>query len=161
MTIFTILDSPIGPLSVAREARGGAITEIHFFARTKDDWQRDDDAFDDIAAQLRDYFAGTRREFDLPLAPAGTDFQQSVWNVLRTIPYGRTWSYLDVANAIGKPSACRAVGAANGANPLPIVVPCHRVIGTNGSLTGFGGGIEVKKRLLALEGGTPLLLFGA
>lgn len=160
MTIFTILDSPIGPLSVAREARGGAITEIHFFARTQDEWQRDDDAFDDIATQLRDYFAGTRREFDLPLAPAGTEFQRSVWNVLRTIPYGRTWSYLDVANAIGKPSACRAVGAANGANPLPIVVPCHRVIGTNGSLTGFGGGIDVKKRLLALEGGTPLLLFG-
>jgi methylated-DNA-[protein]-cysteine S-methyltransferase len=161
MTIFTILDSPIGPLSVGRERRGGPLTDIHFFARTKEEWQRDDSAFDDVATQLRDYFAGQRRQFDLPLAPAGTPFQQSVWNVLRTIPYGATRSYLDVANAIGKPAACRAVGAANGANPLPIVVPCHRVIGANGSLTGFGGGIEVKKRLLALEGGAPLSLFGA
>jgi methylated-DNA-[protein]-cysteine S-methyltransferase len=160
MTLFTILESPIGPLSVARESRGGAITDLHFFARTKDGWQHDDSAFDDVATQLREYFAGTRREFDLPLAPSGTEFQRSVWNVLRTIPYGRTWSYLDVANAIGKPSACRAVGAANGANPLPIVVPCHRVIGANGSLTGFGGGIDVKKRLLALEGGAALPLFG-
>jgi methylated-DNA-[protein]-cysteine S-methyltransferase len=160
MTIFTILESPIGPLSVAREKRGSPIAEIHFFARTKDEWQRDDSAFDDVAKQLREYFAGTRREFELPLAPAGTEFQRAVWSVLRTIPYGRTWSYLDVANAIGKPSACRAVGAANGANPLPIVVPCHRVIGTNGSLTGFGGGLDVKKRLLALEGGAPLSLFG-
>ncbi|HWS73269.1 MAG TPA: methylated-DNA--[protein]-cysteine S-methyltransferase [Thermoanaerobaculia bacterium] len=159
MTIFTILESPIGPLSVGREKRGGAITDIHFFARTKDEWQRDDDAFGDVATQLREYFGGTRREFELPLAPAGTEFQRNVWSVLRTIPYGRTWSYLDVANAIRKPSACRAVGAANGANPLPIVVPCHRVIGTNGSLTGFGGGIDVKKRLLALEGGAPLSLF--
>lgn len=153
MTLFTILDSPIGPLSVARATAGGAISEIHFFARTKDEWQRDDSAFDDVASQLREYFAGKRRAFDLPLAPGGTEFQRSVWSVLQTIPYGRTWSYLDVANAIGKPSACRAVGAANGANPLPIVVPCHRVIGTNGSLTGFGGGIDVKKKLLALEGG--------
>jgi methylated-DNA-[protein]-cysteine S-methyltransferase len=160
MTLFTILESPIGPLSVARDGRGGAITDLHFFARTKDGWQRDDSAFDDVATQLREYFAGTRREFDLPLAPSGTEFQRSVWNVLRAIPYGRTWSYLDVANAIGKPSACRAVGAANGANPLPIVVPCHRVIGANGSLTGFGGGIDVKKRLLALEGGAALPLFG-
>ena len=153
MTIFTILDSPIGPLSVAKNARG-EIIEIHFGDRAKDDWQRDDSSFDDITLQLCEYFDGERREFDLPLAPAGTPFQQSVWSVLRTIPYGRTWSYLDVANAIGKPAACRAVGAANGANPLPIVVPCHRVIGTNGSLIGFGGGIDVKRRLLALEGGT-------
>jgi len=159
MTIFTILESPVGPLAVAKDGHG-FITAIRFSGEADDDWQRDDTAFDDVASQFREYFAGTRREFELPLAPAGTAFQQSVWNVLRTIPYGRTWSYLDVANAIGKPAACRAVGAANGANPLPIVVPCHRVIGANGSLTGFGGGIDTKRRLLALEGGAPLPLFG-
>jgi len=157
MTIFTILESPIGPLSVAKNERS-EITEIHFRGRIKDDWQRNDDAFDDVATQLREYFAGKRRDFDLPLAPSGTPFQLSVWNELRAIPYGRTKSYLDIANAIGKPAACRAVGAANGANPLPIVVPCHRVIGANGSLTGFGGGIDVKRRLLALESGAQLLL---
>jgi methylated-DNA-[protein]-cysteine S-methyltransferase len=154
MTIFTILNLPVGPFSVAKNERG-EIVEMHFHGRTKDEWQRDDSAFDDVALQFREYFDGKRREFDLPLAPAGTPFQLSVWNVLRTIPYGWTWSYLDVANAIGRPDACRAVGAANGANPLPIVVPCHRVIGTNGSLTGFGGGIDVKRHLLALEGGLP------
>ena len=157
MTIFTILDSPIGPLSVAKNERG-EVTEIHFAAKMKNDWRRDDSAFDDVATQLREYFAGKRRAFDLPLAPSGTPFQLSVWNELRAIPYGRTKSYLDIANAIGKPAACRAVGAANGANPLPIVVPCHRVIGSNGALTGFGGGIDVKRRLLALESGTQLLL---
>ena len=151
MTIFTILETPIGPLTVARNDR--AITEIHFGERARDEWRRDDFAFEDAASQLAEYFEGKRREFDLPLAPSGTPFQLSVWEVLRTIPYGATRSYLDVANAIGKPAACRAVGAANGANPLPIVVPCHRVIGANGSLTGFGGGIDVKRRLLALEGG--------
>jgi methylated-DNA-[protein]-cysteine S-methyltransferase len=160
MNIFTILDSPVGPLSVAKNERG-EIVEIHFGGRIKDEWRRDDFAFNEVALQLREYFDGKRREFDLPLVPAGTPFQQSVWNVLRTIPYGGTWSYLDVANAIGKPAACRAVGAANGANPLPIVVPCHRVIGVNGSLTGFGGGIDVKRRLLALEGGTSQQLWSS
>ena len=153
MTIFTILESPIGPLAVAKNDRG-ELTQIRFFGRADGGWRRDDSAFDDVAAQLRQYFAGTRRGFELPLAPSGTPFQQSVWSELRRIPYGRTKSYLDIANAIGKPAACRAVGAANGANPLPIVVPCHRVIGANGSLTGFGGGIDVKRKLLALEGGT-------
>ena len=157
MTIFTILDSPIGPLSVAKNERG-EVTEIHFAAKMKNDWRRDDSAFDDVATQLREYFAGKRRAFDLPLAPSGTPFQLSVWNELRAIPYGRTKSYLDIANAIGKPAACRAVGAANGANPLPIVLLCHRVIGSNGSLTVFGGDIDVKQRLLALESGTQLLL---
>jgi methylated-DNA-[protein]-cysteine S-methyltransferase len=157
MTVFTILKSPIGPLAVAKNDRR-EVTAIRFSGDADDAWQRDDSAFDDVATQLREYFAGGRREFDLPLAPHGTPFQQSVWDVLRTIPYGRTLSYLDVANAIGKPAASRAVGAANGANPLPIVVPCHRVIGANGSLTGFGGGIGVKRRLLALEGALSLEL---
>jgi methylated-DNA-[protein]-cysteine S-methyltransferase len=154
--IFTILETPIGPLAVAKND-AGAVTEIRFSGDADEDWTRNDDAFGDVAMQLREYFAGARRDFDLPLAPAGTPFQLAVWNVLRAIPYGATRSYLDVANAIGKPAACRAVGAANGANPLPIVVPCHRVIGSNGSLTGFGGGIDVKRRLLSLEGGAMLL----
>jgi methylated-DNA-[protein]-cysteine S-methyltransferase len=158
-TLFTILDTPIGPLAIARNESDGAIRAIRFSGHADDDWRRQDAAFDDVATQLREYFAGARRQFELPLAPQGTPFQRSVWSVLQTIPYGRTWSYLDVALAIGKPSACRAVGAANGANPLPIVVPCHRVIGTNGSLTGFGGGLDVKRRLLALEGQVPAALF--
>lgn len=135
---------------LAREDDG--ITAISFApAEPHDDWTRDDTAFDDAAAQLREYFAGKRTAFDLPLAPRGTDFQLAVWNALQRIPYGQTRSYRDVALTIGKPAAIRAVGAANGANPLPIVVPCHRVIGANGSLTGYAGGMEAKRLLLDLE----------
>ncbi|HEY6130619.1 MAG TPA: methylated-DNA--[protein]-cysteine S-methyltransferase, partial [Halioglobus sp.] len=101
---------------------------------------------------LTDYFAGQRRHFELPLAVQGTLFQQSVWDALAEIPYGEMRSYRDIARRIGKPAAVRAVGAANGRNPLPIVVPCHRVIGSNGTLTGFSGGLEVKTYLLQLEG---------
>jgi methylated-DNA-[protein]-cysteine S-methyltransferase len=107
--------------------------------------------------QLSAYFAGRLRVFDLPLDPRGTPFQLSVWAALRAIPYGETWSYADLARRIGRPSAVRAVGAANGQNPLPIVVPCHRVIGSNGRLVGFGGGLEMKRALLDIERGT---LFG-
>lgn len=103
------------------------------------------------ARQLAEYFAGTRTDFDLPLAPAGTDFQRAVWMELLTIPYGETRSYADIAHAIGRPTATRAVGAANGRNPLPIVTPCHRVIGSSGALTGFGGGLPNKILLLDLE----------
>jgi len=103
--------------------------------------------------QLNAYFAGSLREFDLPLEMIGTDFQMRVWRGLCEIPYGETRSYRDLAIALGKPTAVRAVGAANGANPLPIVVPCHRVIGASGSLVGYGGGLALKKRLLALEQG--------
>lgn len=104
------------------------------------------------AAQLTEYFAGTRRAFDLPLDPAGTPFQRSVWAALATIPFGATVSYAAIARAIERPTATRAVGAANGQNPLPIVVPCHRVIGSGGALTGFGGGLAIKRWLLAHEG---------
>lgn len=150
--IYTYVTTTIGDLLAAKNDEG-AVTRIHFSGATApDDWRRDDTAFADVREQLHAYFAGELQEFSLALAPAGTPFQQSVWSALRAIPYGQTRSYLDIANVIGKPSACRAVGAANGANPLPIVVPCHRVIGANGTLTGFGGGIEVKRRLLALEG---------
>src|ERR1035438_1533137 len=108
--------------------------------------------------QLRAYFAGQLRHFDLPLDLRGTDFQLRVWRELERIPYGETRSYLQIAEAIGAPRAVRAVGAANGANPIPIVVPCHRVIGANGKLVGCGGGLPLKKRLLQLEGALALPL---
>jgi methylated-DNA-[protein]-cysteine S-methyltransferase len=158
--IFTILKTPVGPLAVTKSSEG-AITQIRFFGDAEDSWQRDDSAFDDVESQLGEYFEGRRRHFELPLAPTGTPFQQEVWRQLSLIPYGETRSYLDVANAIGKPAACRAVGAANGANPLPIVVPCHRVIGANGSLTGFGGGLDVKRQLLGMEARNASPLFAS
>jgi O-6-methylguanine DNA methyltransferase len=104
------------------------------------------------AAQLEEYFQGKRKTFDLPLTPRGTAFQQRVWQTLCQIPFGATWSYGQLARAVGNPAASRAVGLANGKNPLPIVIPCHRVIGANGRLTGFGGGLPTKAALLALEG---------
>jgi methylated-DNA-[protein]-cysteine S-methyltransferase len=120
-----------------------------------------DPLLDELAQQLRAYFAGARRRFDLPLDPQGTPFQKRVWQHLETIPFGVTQSYRQVADAIGTPQAVRAVGAANGANPIPIVIPCHRVIGSGGRLTGYGGGLPLKKRLLELEGAwTADLRFG-
>ncbi|TZG24613.1 methylated-DNA--[protein]-cysteine S-methyltransferase [Sphingomonas montanisoli] len=107
--------------------------------------------------QLGEYFDGQRTTFDLPLDFRGSDFQKSVWAALLTIPFGETRSYADIARAIGRPNACRAVGAANGRNPISIVAPCHRVVGTSGSLTGFAGGLDAKRRLLAIEG-APLLI---
>lgn len=107
---------------------------------------------DRVEAQLKEYFAGWRTTFDLPLEPSGTDFQLSVWELLRKIPYGVTTSYGELARRLGDPKATRAVGAANGANPIPIIVPCHRVVGSKGELTGFGGGIERKRWLLEHEG---------
>lgn len=148
--IYTYAESPIGALLVAGD--GNAIIETHFAgAEPTPEWVRDDEGLRDAVDQLRDYFAGERTAFELPLAPRGTEFQQSVWRALLAIPYGETTTYSAIACKIGKPSAVRAVGAANGANPIPIVIPCHRVIGASGSLTGFGGGIDVKRRLLALE----------
>jgi methylated-DNA-[protein]-cysteine S-methyltransferase len=148
MIAFGIVPAPFGEVFVAKENE--AVVEIRF--RPGDvDGVRDDDAIADVAAQLHEYFRGQRRAFDLPLAPRGTEFQQDVWRALQRIPYGETRSYSDVAREIGRPAAIRAVGAANGANPIPIVIPCHRVVGSNGSLTGFGGGIETKRWLLALE----------
>jgi methylated-DNA-[protein]-cysteine S-methyltransferase len=105
----------------------------------------------DAADQLRAYFAGELREFDLPLAPRGTPFQREVWAAVAAVPYGRTATYSEIAAAVGRPSACRAVGAANGRNPLPVIVPCHRVIGAAGALTGYGGGLDRKRSLLDLE----------
>jgi methylated-DNA-[protein]-cysteine S-methyltransferase len=109
--------------------------------------------FMEAEAQLHAYFAGEIERFELPLAPRGTPFQHSVWAVLGEIPYGSTSTYSALAAALGRPSACRAVGAANGRNPLPVIVPCHRVVGATGALTGYGGGLERKRMLLALEAG--------
>jgi len=153
---YTYLGSPLGELLVVRDEAG--ITGLYLPAgrhpvRVAPEWVRDDAAFDDVRVQLEEYFAGRRRTFDLPLHPAGTAFQQRVWAALLDIPYGETTSYGKTAAAIGSPTASRAVGLANGQNPIPIIVPCHRVIGANGSLTGYGGGLDAKRWLLAHESG--------
>jgi len=127
------------------------LTHIRFHGVGQADWREAPEPFVDAVAQLRAYFAGELTEFDLAFRPQGTPFQQSVWKALVGIPYGETTSYGAIAKAIGKPDAVRAVGAANGANPIPIVIPCHRVIGASGKLTGFGGGLDVKQKLLRLE----------
>ncbi len=150
-------DSPIGPLTVAADAHGVRhilFAENRHDARGRADWQMAPDFPLLVAAraQLLDYLAGKRTTFDLPLCPRGTAFQCEVWQTLAQIPFGETWTYAQLAARIGKPSAMRAVGAANGRNPLPIVLPCHRVIGADGSLTGFGGGLPTKLALLRLEG---------
>jgi len=154
---YSVMPSPVGPLLLAADQAGLRLVEFdspRHPVRRGSDWEAaDDDAIlRETRAQLDDYFAGTRRAFDLPLAPRGTEFQLDVWQALRAIPYGETINYAQLAARIGKPSAMRAVGAANGRNPLPIVVPCHRVIGADGTLTGFGGGLPTKHFLLKLEG---------
>ncbi|MEP7020272.1 MAG: methylated-DNA--[protein]-cysteine S-methyltransferase [Pseudonocardiales bacterium] len=154
--LYTYIDSPIGPLLAVRDEVGLTglyLPNARHPVSVAPDWERDDDAFDDVRAQLDEYFAGRRRDFDLPLHMIGTAFQQRVWTALLDIPYGETTSYGKTAAAIGAPTASRAVGLANGQNPIPIIVPCHRVVGANGSLTGYGGGLEAKRWLLALESG--------
>lgn len=116
-----------------------------------DDWTRSDDFFEDAIQQIKEYMSGERKCFDIKLNPQGTDYQKKVWKALEKIPYGEVRSYKDLAIAIGNPNASRAVGSANGKNPIPIIVPCHRVIGANGKMTGFAHGIEAKKKLLAIE----------
>ena len=155
MTIkYTMIESPLGGLLAARDDEG--ITELLLPhgkkpARPVAEWVRDDAAFDDIRGQLDEYFAGRRTSFDLPLHMIGSAFQKRVWTGLLDIPCGATTSYGALANAIGAPGAARAVGLANGQNPIPIIVPCHRVIGANGSLTGYGGGLLAKQWLLTHE----------
>lgn len=151
---YTYVESPVGPLLLAGDSR--RLTRISFTSGRKvwnppDDWQRADEPFAAAAAQLAEYFAGERRVFDLPLGLGVPPFQGRVLEKLRAIPYGETRSYKDIAVALGDPRAVRAVGSANGNNPLPIVIPCHRVIGSDGSLTGFGGGLDAKRYLLDLE----------
>ena len=139
----------IGPLTLAGDWE--ALRFIRFHGETDAAWIVDRTPFATAIEQLEAYFAGRLTEFELVLAPEGTEFQLSVWRELRFIPYGETTTYGTVARQIGRPNAIRAVGAANGANPLPIVIPCHRVIGSNGKLTGFGGGLPTKEHLLKLE----------
>lgn len=154
MVVYSYYQSPIGRLLLVAER--GVLSQLHF-AKTADhlpipaDWQEDEPPFAETITQLNEYFAGKRTTFDLSLDPQGTTFQQQVWQELLRIPYGKTASYGDIAERIGNPKACRAVGMANRRNPIPIIIPCHRVIGRDGSLTGFGGGLTVKESLLALE----------
>lgn len=152
---FRTMDSPVGMLTLA--GRDGRVMHLRMTDQTyepsRDGWIPDERAFPEAVEQLEAYFAGELSEFDLELELVGTDFQRRVWAALLTIPYGETRSYGEIARQIGAPGASRAVGLANGHNPISIIVPCHRVIGANGSLTGFGGGLPRKRALLALEGG--------
>ncbi|HSZ70894.1 MAG TPA: methylated-DNA--[protein]-cysteine S-methyltransferase [Solirubrobacteraceae bacterium] len=159
-TRFTHIASPVGELLVTADS-AGALTRLHFPGRTSSrptDWTRDETPFVELRRQLDAYFAGELHDFDLQLAPSGTSFQLDVWRALRAIPYGATASYGEIARAVAQPGAARAVGGANNRNPIAIVVPCHRVIGASGSLTGYGGGLDRKRQLLALEAGTPALV---
>ena len=147
-------DSPVGRLLLAGSPAGLSLVRFprdKHAVRVVPDWIEDRTVFTPVIGQLEEYFAGRRRYFELALRPEGSQFQRAVWTELRSIPYGETISYKDLARRVGKPQAFRAVGAANGANPIPIIIPCHRVIGNDGSLTGFGGGLPLKRRLLELE----------
>ena len=154
MICYAFFQSPVGVLLLAADA--GGLREIKFqkngrAACADSSWIEDVAALGEAIRQLRDYFAGKREDFDLALAPRGTPFQQKVWKELCRIPYGETISYGELARRIKNPKASRAVGLANGSNPIPIIIPCHRVIGSNGKLTGYGGGLPIKEKLLALE----------
>ena len=151
---YTRVESPVGPLLLAGDESGlGSLR----FAKDKalrvpaPEWREDPRPLAEAMRQLEAYFAGELRRFDLALNPTGTPFQLQVWRELEKIPYGGMISYGELARRIGKPDAPRAVGLANGANPIPIIIPCHRVVGSTGKLTGYGGGLEIKEKLLALE----------
>lgn len=151
---YTSMESPIGPLLLAGDERG--LRLVYFVngrrpMSPRSDWVEDKKPFKEVIHQLDAYFEGKLQDFDLPLVLDGTEFQLLVWSNLKEIPYGETISYGQLADRIGSPNAARAVGLANSSNPIPIIIPCHRVIGSNGDLTGFGGGLPIKKKLLALE----------
>jgi methylated-DNA-[protein]-cysteine S-methyltransferase len=151
---YTKIDSPIGPLLLVADDSG--LRHIDFvngrhLAKVEPSWKENAKPLAETVRQLNAYFSGKLEDFDLPLAPQGTTFQQAVWKSLCDIPYGETISYGELAKRIGNPNASRAVGLANGSNPIPIIIPCHRVIGSNGKLTGYGGGLPIKEKLLALE----------
>jgi methylated-DNA-[protein]-cysteine S-methyltransferase len=149
---YTTIDTPIGELLLVGDEGGLRRVSMSPFS-VAPPWARDDEFFDDASEQFGQYFRGERREFDLPLKLEGNSFELLVWDALREIPYGETVSYGHIARGIGHPDAPRAVGAANGRNPVAIIVPCHRVIGADGSLTGYGGGLDRKRFLLDLEAG--------
>ncbi len=151
---YTYLDTPIGELLLV--GNQNVLREIGFpdgpkRRRAEPDWELTDSAFAEAKSQLNDYFAGSLQKFSLAIEPTGTPFQLSVLDQLQKIPYGETVSYGEIATRLGKPKAMRAVGAANGRNPIPVIIPCHRVIGANGKLTGFGGGLPTKEALLKIE----------
>jgi methylated-DNA-[protein]-cysteine S-methyltransferase len=151
---YTRVESPIGELLLVGD--GHALHGLHMqegrtAVSVDPEWRPADEPFADVREQLSEYFAGERLDFDVSLAMAGTRFQRRVWDALREIPYGETATYGELAQRLGRPSASRAVGLANGRNPIAVIVPCHRVIGSDGSLTGYGGGLERKSFLLALE----------
>ena len=160
--IYTTVDSPIGELLLLGD--GDVLHGLYMQAgrkpiRVQAGWTRDDDAFADVRSQLREYFAGERTAFDMPMHLEGSAFQRTVWHALTEIPYGQTISYGELARRIGRPDLARAVGTANGQNPIAVIVPCHRVIGANGKLVGYGGGLENKQLLLDLETGSiPLAI---
>lgn len=163
MTVYAYHPSPVGPLLLVGHPQPDgrtALTRVLMQDQKHGvpvgaDWVEDPSAFTDAARQLDEYFAGTRTQFDLPLDPSGTAFQLAVWEQLRTIPSGTTTTYGDIAARVGKPQASRAVGAAIGRNPIGIIVPCHRVVGSSGALTGYAGGMDRKITLLTLEGALP------
>lgn len=153
-TRYRTIDSPIGLLTLA--GQGDCLTHLVMEGAThppsdRSQWVEDMAAFPDVATQVQAYFAGERTDFDVVLCPVGTSFQRQVWNALSEIPYGETRSYGEIAYRIGQPGAARAVGLANGRNPIAVIVPCHRVVGANGALTGYAGGLQAKQALLDLE----------
>jgi methylated-DNA-[protein]-cysteine S-methyltransferase len=155
-TYFSEMDSPVGRLLL--QGDGHCLTGLHmplhkWWDGLEADWERSDEAFATARAQLAEYFAGERQEFDVPLRLAGTPYQQRVWQELQNIPFGQTITYAELARRVGQPTAARAVGHANSRNPVSIIVPCHRVIGVNGKLTGYAGGLDRKDWLLAWERG--------
>lgn len=154
--VHTVIDSPTGPLTLV--AQDGVLAGLYMEQQRHRPAQvsfgePDPSPFGAVITQLGEYFDGARQQFDLPLSLNGTEFQQTVWRALGTIPYGETVTYGELAERIGRPSASRAVGLANGKNPIGIIVPCHRVIGSTGDLTGYGGGLDRKRMLLAFESG--------
>lgn len=158
---YRSIESPVGPLLVAGDEEG--LRFVLFSKRGRPaapqpDWALDRGLLAEPVRQLTEYFKGRLRAFDVPVAPVGTAFQRAVWLQLQAIPYGETVSYGDLARRLGNPKAVRAVGLANGSNPISIIIPCHRVIGSNGSLVGYGGGLPTKQALLALERGQATLL---
>lgn len=154
--LYTVIDTPLGCLLVAGSPNG--LTRINFQAGTQaitppESWREQPAAFVEATRQLQAYFHGDLRQFDLPLAPQGTAFQLQVWQAMQAIPYGGTATYAELARQVGRPQSARAVGGASSRNPLPVVVPCHRVVGSDGSLTGYAGGLHLKQALLDLESG--------
>lgn len=163
---YRVIDSPVGPLTLA--GLGSSLMHLRMVNQSHEPdrtgWEpAESNAFDDVVAQLDEYFAGSLTAFDVEVDLRGTDFQRRVWAALQSIPYGETRSYGEIAAQIGSPGASRAVGLANGRNPVSIIVPCHRVIGSSGGMTGYGGGLDRKRTLLALEktnSPAPATLFG-